>query len=84
MWQIDRTGTPQAQAFGEPGDTRADLADLIGLQADEADAWLVRADSTPPDDPGGEVPNTIIFLWAGDLGAIGQDRRRRKICRACR
>ena len=72
MWQIDRTGAPQAQAFGEPGDTRADLADLIGLQADEADAWLVRADGAPPDDPGGEVPNTIIFLWAGDLGAVGQ------------
>ena len=72
MWQIDRTGTPQAQVFGGPGDTPAGLADLLGLQADEADAWLVRPDGAPPDDLGGEVPNTIVFLWAGDLGAIGR------------
>jgi hypothetical protein len=64
MWQIDRTNAPRARATGEPGDTHAGLADLIGLQADEADAWLTL--------PASEVPNTVIFLWAGDLGALGR------------
>ena len=72
MWQIDRTGAPQAQVFGEPGDTPTGLADQLGLQADEVDAWLVRGYGSPPEDPGGEVPNTIVFLWAGDLGAVGR------------
>ena len=72
MWQIDRTGAPQARVFGEPGDTLADLADRLGLEAEEANAWLVRPEGAPPDDLSGEVPNTIIFLWAGDLGTFGQ------------
>lgn len=72
MWQIDRTGAPQARVFGGPGDTHAGLADLLGLQADELDAWLTRPDGAPPEDPVGEVPNTIVFVWAGDLGALGQ------------
>jgi len=64
MWQIERTNSPRARSVGEPGDTHAGLADLIGLQADEADAWLAL--------PGGELPNTIVFVWAGDLGALGR------------
>jgi hypothetical protein len=64
MWQVDRTCAPLARASGEPGDKRGGLADLLGLQADEADAWLTL--------PAGEVPNTILFVWAGDLGALGR------------
>ena len=72
MWQIDRTNAPQARVFGGPGDTHAGLADLLGLQADELDAWLTRPDGAPPEDPVGEVPNTIVFVWAGDLGDLIQ------------
>ena len=68
MWQIDRTNAPQARVFGESGDTHAALADLVGLQADEADAWMIRHDGTS----NGTVPNTIVFVWAGDLGTLGQ------------
>ena len=63
MWQIERTNAPRARATGGTGDTVPGLADVLGLQADEADAWL-----TPP----GEVPNTLVFVWAGDLGALGR------------
>jgi hypothetical protein len=63
MWHIDRANAPHARASGDPDDTPAGLADRIGLEAGEASAWL---------GPGGEVPNTLVFVWAGDLGAIGR------------
>ena len=68
MWRIERTGTPTARAWGEPGDESTTLADAVGLQADEADAWL-GADSEPLS---AQVPNTVVFLWAGDLGGLGR------------
>jgi hypothetical protein len=63
MWHIDRANAPLARTSRESDDTPAGLADLIGLDAGETDAWLGRD---------GEVPNTIVFVWAGDLGALGR------------
>jgi hypothetical protein len=63
MWHIDRANAPQARTSREPDDTPAGLATVIGLEVGEAHAWL---------GAGGEVPNTIVFVWAGDLGALGR------------
>src|SRR5436190_15860121 len=72
-WTIERAGAPHAVAVAGPGATVQDLAGLIGLDATEAGAWLRPLDGPEPQ-PGRRfhIPNTVVMIWAGEMGWFGQ------------
>lgn len=86
-WIIHREGGKKAKAVpSSREDTIAELAILIGLDASEASKWLtIKNDSGMPIPPKGdpigwsfcdipefEVPNTMVTIWAGEMGIFGR------------
>jgi RHS repeat-associated protein len=80
-WKVDRKGGGKAPAEPEDGDTVADLANLIGLNAADYQKWLspVGGSAMPTSSSQRltkcdkfEIPNTVVAYWAGDLGWVGR------------
>ena len=80
-WTVARNGDETAIAEPDEGDTLADLANLIGLQADEFPMWLtVASGNTMPASAAQkmtgcehfEIPNTVVAYWAGWDHSIGK------------
>jgi RHS repeat-associated protein len=80
-WKVDRNGGAKASAVPEKGDTVADLASMIGLNAPEYQRWLTADSGTAMPGSSGqamggcehfEVPNTVVAYWAGNLGWFGR------------
>jgi len=80
-WTISRNGDETASAEPDAGDTIADLANMIGLKAEQFPMWLtVSSGNTLPSSTSQkmtgcehfEVPNTVVAYWAGNLGWLGR------------
>jgi hypothetical protein len=65
----------------EKGDTVADLASMIGLNASAYQRWLTTDSGTAMPSSasqamGGyehfEIPNTVVAYWAGNLDGVGR------------
>ena len=59
----------------EQGDTKAGLANLVGMEVSEFDNWatpLGRVNPTSKFACKYQVPNTVIAYWAGDCNSVGR------------
>jgi hypothetical protein len=80
-WYVFRNRGPKAEAIAEAGDTVADLANLIGLDAAEYERWLTASSGSPMPNSSSqamtgcekfEVPNTVVAYWGGAVGGVGR------------
>ena len=80
-WTVQRNGDETAGAEPDAGDTIADLANVIGLNANQYAMWLtVPSGNTMPSSISQkmtgcehfEVPNTVIAYWAGWGSDVGK------------
>jgi RHS repeat-associated protein len=67
LWkEIERTGKTWAKVCAEKCDTWKKLADIIGLDADEAKIWVKQFDESPLAGKCYEIPNTIFMYNSED------------------
>jgi hypothetical protein len=80
-WLIMRNGDETAAAIPQAGDTIADLANTIGLNANQYPAWLTLEPGTFFPSSANQImtgcesfaiPNTVVAYWAGWGGGIGK------------
>lgn len=88
LWTIDRQGDAQAFARPDQDDTIADLAQIIGLDANEAANWLevisvsIGGSISTNQVPSAQqklsscdlfkIPNSMLAYWAGNFGDSGK------------
>ena len=80
-WEVKRDGGEQAMVEG-CADTVSNLAQKIGLEANEFKSWLTDFDrkglpASENDNIGTKwrefkIPNTVLAYWAGELGDFGK------------
>ena len=71
-WTVTRSGEPRAAAVSGHGETIAELADLIGLDAGEFKEWLTWPNPAQKVRLMDSTEKTIADLAAGDRLAAGQ------------